>query len=72
MPAAMTRQEGDLPARQFAHDIGVRGRTPGRRYCALLMPFKSRHGVESAAADDANSRFHSCISSVNTPPVEAG
>ena len=54
MPASMPGQERDFPARQLAHDIGVRWRAPRRVDGAFFVTFKSRHGVESAAADDAN------------------
>ncbi len=65
-------QECDFPSRELAHNISVRRRAKGSLDGALLVSFKSRHGVESTAAYNSDGRFHSCMSSNNTPPVEAG
>ena len=72
MTAAMPRQKRDFLARQLADDIGVRGRAPWRFERALFLRFKSGHRIQSAAANNSNGWVHACMSSNNTPPVDAG
>src|SRR5579862_1914493 len=72
MSAAMARQKGDLFACQLSDHIRI-GRLPPR--CVegqLLLRFKARHGVQTAAADNSNTWFHACMSSSKTPPVDDG
>jgi len=72
MAPAVASQKRNLFSAQLADDVGVGRRSPWRVDPTLLVPFKSRHGVQSAAADYSNGWFHSCMSSKSTPPVEAG
>ena len=58
MAAAMAGEEGDLAAFKFTEDKGVGGRTEGRLDEDFLLRLEPRHGIESAAADDADFRFH--------------
>ena len=65
------RNATSLPA-SLPDDVSVRRRAPRRVDQALFLRFKSRHRVQSAAADNSNGWFHACISSSSTPPVDDG
>ena len=54
MAAAVTREESDLAAFELAENEGVRGRAEGRFDALLVDVGESGHGVEPAAADDAD------------------
>ena len=72
MTATVAREERDLLTGQLADDIHVRGRPPGRFESMLVLRFKSGHRIQSAAANNSNGWVHACMSSNNTPPVDAG
>ena len=54
MPARMARQEGDLAARESAQHVIVGGLPERRLNGGLLLRLKSRHRVQTAAADDSD------------------
>jgi hypothetical protein len=61
MAAAVAGKEGDFAAFELAEDEGVRGRAEGRFHGFLVDVGESRHGVEPAAADDADFRLRQCL-----------
>src|SRR4029077_2749891 len=72
VPASVTRQEGDFFSRELSYDIVVRGFAPGTVERDFFVGGEAGHGIQTAAANDADGWFHSCISSSRTPPVEEG
>jgi hypothetical protein len=54
MAAAVAREESNVAAFQFAEDEGIRGIAKGRLHAHFMLIGKAWHGVESAAADDAD------------------
>ena len=54
MAAAVAREKSDLAAFEFAENEGVRGCAEGRFDALLVNVGESGHGVEPAAADDAD------------------
>ena len=73
MAAAVARQKRDFFARPACPTMYASDGAPhGVSIVTLFLRFKSGHRVQSAAADDSNGWFHSCMSSSSTPPVEAG
>ncbi len=54
MAAAVAREKGDLAAFEFAENEGVGGRAEGRFHALLVNVGESGHGIEPAAADDAD------------------
>jgi len=69
MAAAVARQKSHLAPGQRSHHEAVRGRAEGRVDSGLLLRRKARHGIEPAAADDSDFRFHVMISSVFEPQI---
>ena len=73
MPAPVPRQERDFLARQLSHHDSRPKAGPTElssvTSSALLKP-----GMEykTAAANNPDGWFHSCINSSKTPPVEEG
>ncbi len=61
MAAAMARKKRDLFPGQLSDDIVVRRPAPRRVDGQLLLYFKARHRIQSAAADNPNGWFHSYI-----------
>ena len=59
MPAAMARQERDFLSSQLSDHIVVRRRAPRAVERDFFMRFKARHGIQPAAADNADGWFHS-------------
>ncbi len=57
MTTAVARQKDDLAAFELAEHEGVRGITEGRFHTYFLLVGEAGHGVESAAADDADFRL---------------
>ena len=57
MAAAMPREKGDFAAFQFAQDEGIRWIAERRLHAHFVLIGKSGHGIEPAAADDANFRL---------------
>ena len=57
MAAAVARQERDLAALQFAQHEGVGGFAEGRFHALFMNVGESGHGIQPAAADDADLRL---------------
>ncbi len=58
MAASVPRQKGHLPPAEFAQNEVVGGRAIGRLDERLLLRLKTGHGIQAAAADDADFCFH--------------
>ena len=52
--APVTRQKRDLVTRQVPNHVVVRRRAPGRVECQFLFHREPGHGVQAAAANDAD------------------
>jgi hypothetical protein len=63
MAAAVARQESHLAPGQRSHHEVSGGHAERRVENRLLLRRKARHGVQPAAADDSDFRFHVIISS---------
>ena len=59
MAASMTREKGNVFAGEPADNVMIRRRALRRVDRAFFLRLKSRHGVESAAADNSDFGFHS-------------
>ena len=58
MTAPVPRQKSDRPSRQLAYDVVIRRAAPWRLNDHFLLRFETGHGVEPAAADDADLCLH--------------
>src|SRR5580704_9109899 len=65
----MTGQKRNLLAFQFAHHVDLRGRAPRSGHGDFLVYVKTRHGVESAAADNSNTWFHRRFFMIESVPA---